>query len=40
MRKVNHKEVKLSEKDQYVEMAVVAFCFLLIFGLFLKVVIF
>ncbi len=40
MQKVNHDKVELSEKDKYVEKAVLAFCFLLIFGLFLKVVIF
>lgn len=40
MQKVDHDKVQLSEKDQYVEKAVLAFCFLLIFGLFLKVVVF
>ena len=40
MQKVDHKKIKLNEKDKYVEIMVLAFCFLLILGLFLKVVIF
>lgn len=40
MQKVKHDEIQLSEKDKYIEIAVLAFCFLLIFGLFLKVVVF
>lgn len=40
MQKVDHSKVQLSTQDEYIEKAVLAFCFLLIFGLFLKVVIF
>ncbi len=34
----SHKDVQLSDKEKFIEFIALAICFLLLFGLFLKVV--